>query len=78
MFYFFCLFFTYYLCEKHYKPIRVQYYIAHYVSWVPRLTLLDLKTNWTYKRALGMELVCMVRGDILYSAFLSSVSLTNY
>ena len=32
----------YYLCEKHYKPIAVQYYIANCVSWVPRLTLLDL------------------------------------
>ena len=31
----------YYLCEKYYKPITVQYYmLADYVSWVPRLTLL--------------------------------------
>ena len=44
-----CLFFMYYLCEKYYKPITVQYYIANCVSWVPRLTLLDLRTNWTYK-----------------------------
>ena len=29
----------YYLCEKYYKPITVQYYIADCVSWVPRLTL---------------------------------------
>ena len=42
-----CLFFIYYLCEKYYKPIMVQYYTADYVSWVPRLTLLDLQTNWT-------------------------------
>ena len=27
------------------------------LSRVPRLTLLDLQTNWTYKRTLGMELV---------------------
>ena len=49
-----CLFFMYYLCEKYYKPITVQYYIADCVSWIPRLTLLDF-----YKRALGTELVCM-------------------
>ena len=29
------------------KPITVQYYIAISVSWVPKLTLLDLWTNWT-------------------------------
>lgn len=33
--------FMYYLCEKYYKPITVQYYIADCVSWIPRLTLLD-------------------------------------
>ena len=49
----------YYLCEKYYKPIRVQYYITDCVSWVPRLTLLDLQTNWTYKRSLRTELVHM-------------------
>ena len=26
----------YYLCEKHYKPITVQYYTADCVHWVPR------------------------------------------
>ena len=49
----------YYLCEKYYKPITVQYYIADCVIWVPRLTLLDLQTNWTYECALGTEFVCM-------------------
>ena len=33
-----------YLCEKYYKLIAVQYYVASCVSWVPRLTLLDLRT----------------------------------
>ena len=35
-FIFLCLFFNvmYYLCEKCYKPIRVQCYIADCVSWV--------------------------------------------
>ena len=31
-----CLFFTYYLCEKYYKPLTVQYYITNCVSWVSR------------------------------------------
>lgn len=47
----------YYLREKYYKPIRVQCYKANCVSWVCRLSLLDLQTSWTYKRTLGMELV---------------------
>ena len=37
-----------FLCEKYYKPIIVQYYIADCVSWIPGLTLLDL-TNWIYR-----------------------------
>ena len=48
----------YFVCEKYDKPITVQYYIADCVSWVCRLTLLDLRINWTYKCTLGMELVC--------------------
>ena len=59
MFSLFFVFLMYYLCEKYYKPITVQYYIAYCVSWVPRLTLLDLQTNWTYEHALGAELMCM-------------------
>ena len=39
--------FMYYVCEKYYKPITVKYYIANSISWVPRLTMLDLQTNWT-------------------------------
>ena len=48
-----------YLCEKYYKPITVQHYIVKYFSWVPGPTLLDLKTNWTYRCALRMELIHM-------------------
>ena len=60
MFYFLCLFSMYiYLCEKYDKPITVQYYIADCVSWVPRLTLLDLQTNHTYERTLRTELIHM-------------------
>ena len=33
----------YYLSEKCYKTIMVQYYITDCVSWAPRLTLLDLR-----------------------------------
>ena len=47
-------FFMHYLCEKYYKRITIQYYMANCISWVPRLTLLDLQTNWTYECALGM------------------------
>ena len=33
----------YYLCEKYYKPVTEQYYLADCVNWVPRLILLDLQ-----------------------------------
>ena len=33
------------------------YYIADCVSWIPRLTLLNLQTNWAYGRTLVMELI---------------------
>ena len=46
------------LYEK-YKSITVQYYITSCVSWVPRLTLLDLWTNLTYECILEMEHVHM-------------------
>ena len=42
VFFMFYLFLMYYLCEKYYKPIAVQYYIADHVIWLPRLTSLDL------------------------------------
>ena len=32
----------YCLCKKYYKPITVRYYIAACVSWVYRVTFLDL------------------------------------
>ena len=49
----------YYLCEKYYKPMTVEYYIADCISWVPRLTLSDLQTEWTYRCTLGTELIRM-------------------
>ena len=57
VFFIFCLFFMYYLCEKYYKPIRVQYFIADCVSSVSRLTV--GLTNCTYECALRMELICV-------------------
>ena len=53
------LFLMHYLCEKYYKPIIVQYYVANCVSWVPKLTLLDLRTNQPYELALRLEHVCL-------------------
>ena len=48
------------MCEKYYKPVTVQYYIADYVIWVPRLTLLDLWT-WSQNRS------CSYIGILLHS-----------
>ena len=36
-------------------PATVQYYIVDCVSWVPRLTLLNLQTNWAYEHTLKTE-----------------------
>ena len=44
-----------YLGEKYYKSITVQYCTANRLSWISRLTLFDLRTNWT----LRMEFVHM-------------------
>ena len=46
----------YYLCEMYYKLITVQYYTVNCVSWVPRLTLLNLQTHWAYEHTLKTEL----------------------
>ena len=46
----FCVF-MYYLCEKYYKPILVQCYIADCFRWAPWLTLLDFTNKldfWIY------------------------------
>ena len=50
IFFIFYVFFMDYLCEKYCKSIAVQYYIADFVRWVPRLNLLYLGTNWTWNR----------------------------
>ena len=48
----------YYLCEKYYKPLTVQYCVVDLGGYLG-LTLLDLQTNRTYEHALGMELIRM-------------------
>ena len=42
------------------RPIIVQCYrTAECVSWIPRLTLLNLEISWTYEEhVLGIELIC--------------------
>ena len=42
VFFIFLCFLMCYLCEKYHKPITVQYYVINCVSWVARLTLLNL------------------------------------
>ena len=64
---YFVFVFMCYLCEKSYKLITIQYYIVKCVSLVPRLTLLDLGTNWTYEWALGMGLTCSYVGNLCVS-----------
>ena len=44
---FFVFVLMYYMCEKYCTPITVRYHIAHCVTQRPRVTLLDLRTNWT-------------------------------
>ena len=41
------LFFMSHLYKKCYEPSTVQYYTVNCVSWISRLTLLDLRANWT-------------------------------
>ena len=66
VFFTFCVgFFIYYLCEKYYKPITVQYY-TNCVSWVPRLTLLTCKQSGFMNTLLEWNsFIC--RGLIVYS-----------
>ena len=63
------MFFVYHLCEKYYKSITVQYYTTDCISWVPMLTLLNLRANQIYERAFWMELICMQ--GTYYIVFLS-------
>ena len=60
----------YYLCEKYYKPITGQDCIANCVSWIPRLTLLDLgmhssEQNWFVCRRLAVFITTILWSDYL-------------
>ena len=65
-----CIFvFMYYLCEKYHKPITAECYIADCLSWVPRLTLLDLTNKldlstcpWNRARLYVGDLLCFSLG----------------
>ena len=64
-----CLFFMYYLCEKYYKPITGQCYIAHCVSWVPRLTLLDLTNKLDLRTCPWNGTHSLCRGLTVFTRF---------
>ena len=57
---------TYYLCEKYYKPITIQNYIADGVSWVPRLTLLDLMIKLDLINGFSEQNSSLCRGLYVY------------
>ena len=44
--------------EKHCKSITIQYHVADGVSWVPRLTLLDLQTELMNTLSEQISFVC--------------------
>ena len=60
IFFIFCVLLLCIICVQHIINLSqygtVQYSIANCVSWVPRLTLVDLWTNWAYEHTVGMEL----------------------
>ena len=57
----------YHLCG-YYTTFTVKYFIANCVSWIPRLTFLDLWTDYTYGHSEWNLFMC--RG--LTTAFISS------
>lgn len=71
----FCIylfFLIYHLCEKCYKPITAQYNIADCVSYIPRLTFLDLRNKldlWTHSQ----NRTHLYVGNLLYTAFHSNL-----
>ena len=71
----FCIylfFLIYHLCEKCYKPLTAQYNIADCVSYIPRLTFLDLRNKldlWTHSQ----NRTHLYVGNLLYTAFHSNL-----
>ena len=70
---FICVFFMYYLCEKYYKPITVQYCIADCFSWVLKLTWLDLMNKLDLQMCSENRTHSYV-GDLLYSVLYEDAS----
>ena len=64
----------YYSCEKYYKTITLQYYIADCVSWVPRLTLLGLLTNKLDLRTHSWNRTRSYAGDLLYFQDITAIT----
>ena len=58
--------FMQHMCDKCYKPITAQYCIAHCVSWVPRLTLMDIMDK-SELRTHSQTGTHSYAGDLLYS-----------
>ena len=56
-----------YLCEKYYKLITVQYYIADCVSWVPRQANFVGLMNKLDSQTLSLNGTFSYVGDLLYS-----------
>ena len=67
----------YYLCEKYYKPITVQFYIAGCVSWVCKLTLLDLTNKSDLRMHSGNGTRSYV-GDLLYNTCVHVLNKSEY
>ena len=59
-FIFVCIFKMSYLCEKHYKLITIQYYVADCVSWVPKANFVGLK------ELMGLMTVLMKRSVFIW------------
>ena len=60
-------------CEKCYTPIPVVQYMAHCVSWIPRL---GLGTNWTWQMCFWNG-TCLYAGDLLCTTLSCNCQLTQ-
>ena len=68
-----CFLWTYYLCEKYYKPITVQYYIADCVCWTYKQTgLMNVlsEQNSFICRGLNCTLVSFFNQTPTFSSYL--------
>ena len=72
---YFCFCFLCIICVKIIINLS-QYYTANRVSWISRLTLLDLRTNWTQWMH-SQKGVCSYVGDLPYRWCWGLVSCSN-